>query len=207
MPTWLGEAIRNVLYWGWVGFLLIIGVRYVLKKDNWFHYYRNIMWHLYLTIIPLIATIIALGLYLTHLNSAIFGFSWLPLIAHLLGGNAQATNINLAGITIPFLGVLLCLLLYVQLPSMARMEEELFRKRTRSWPQGLMRSLLFGLSHMIVGVPFGFALCLSLGGIYFTHLYFKGGVKLSTQGHFQYNLVPITLLMLISVVITIRVIV
>lgn len=204
MPQSLITLGVNVIYYGWITYLAISGVRYVVRHHDWIEAYRHIQWRLYVAIIPLIALTAACALSLIALSPAIFGFSWISFVAHLLGRSANGTNINLAGMSIPFLGIGLCLLFFTQLPYAAEIEERWFRRGTRNWVNGVWRSLLFGLVHMLVGVPFGVALALGLGGLYFTHLYFKGGTKLSSQGHFQYNLVPLTILLIVTIVTTVR---
>ena len=47
---------------------------------------------------------------------------------------------------------------------------------TRTWLQGIYRSLVFGLAHLPMGIPLGAALALSIGGLWFTYQYFRGGV-------------------------------
>lgn len=193
-----------VVYYAWIGFLAISGVWYLFKHRDWIVYYRQIKLRLYIYIIPTIGLVIFVYTNLLALNPELFGASWIKALAGLLGKDASGANISTAGINIPVIGILLCLLIMVQLPSWANAEEKLFREGTKNWIDGLRRSLLFGLVHMIVGVPFGAALALALAGLLFTYMYFKGGVELSTQTHFQYNLALLTILLLFAISITLQ---
>lgn len=105
-------------------------------------------------------------------------------------------NINLMGTDIKYFGILICLVLLTGLPRWAMLEEEIFRVGTITWQDAILRSLAFGFVHMLVGVPFVAALGLSGVGTFFTLLYFQGGVELAAQGHFQYNLILFSVILL-----------
>lgn len=198
----LPDFLISVVYYGWIAFLAISGVRYLLKNREWITYYRNINIGLYIYILPVIALIIWVFMGLYNLNPVIFGASWIRSVGHLLGKDLNSTNINVVGTNIPVFGIILCLLLMVQLPSWAHAEERLFREGTQNWFDGSIRSVGFGLVHMIVGVPFGAALALTFAGLLFTYMYFKGGIALSTQTHFQYNLALFSILLVGAVLVT-----
>lgn len=126
----------------------------------------------------------------------IMSFSWLQLLAEP-GKPETGGNLAVAGVTkIPILGLGFLVLLFLNLPRLARTEEEWFRRGTKNWLDGCWRSLKFGLVHCLVGVPIGYGLALGLGGIWFTYHYFKGGVRRSTMVHTMYNA---TLVMLLAV--------
>ena len=95
-----------------------------------------------------------------------------------------------------YFGLAFLVLLAVNLPRYAHMEEEWFREGTISWEQGLLMSALFGLAHCLVGVPIGAGLAISVAGLWFTHQYFVGGVELSTIHHATYNLILVSILFL-----------
>jgi hypothetical protein len=82
------------------------------------------------------------------------------------------------------------LLLVPALPLFAEREEQMFRQgaETWSWPHRIRRAIEFGLVHALIGIPIGVALALSIGGLYFTWRYLKGGVLESTRAHLAYNL-------------------
>lgn len=96
------------------------------------------------------------------------------------------------------------------LPLFAQREEEIFRlgaeERTRR--QRLVRSLLFGLVHAVVGIPIGAALALSVGGVYFTHCYRRAFARRgrrddalleSTRAHTAYNGLIVAALVIVIV--------
>lgn len=157
---------------------------------------------------------VAIGLLLS-LDNPILNFSWLTLLAPQLGdapggiggpssagggpgaGEPPPGNIILEPLAYRWLAVPFLLLLLFVLPSLAAAEERLFRQGTRGWRQGLVRSLIFGLAHWPMGIPLGAALALSIGGLWFTYQYFRGGVARSTIYHLTYNLLAILLIVLL----------
>lgn len=108
----------------------------------------------------------------------------------------DGANLNVAPARIRFVGPFFILLLAANMPRLAWMEEELFRDGTESWTSGLVRSLVFGLVHCLVGVPIGAGFALSLGGLAFTYFYFQGGVDLAATYHTFYNLIVVAVLLL-----------
>ncbi len=133
-----------------------------------------------------------------------FSFSWLQLLAtpdHPTAGG----NLAVAGVTkIPILGLGFLVLLFLNLPRLARYEEDAFRRGTKNWLDGAWRSLKFGLVHCLVGVPIGFGLALGLGGMWFTYHYFRGGVRRSTTVHALYNATLLSALAGYLVYLTVR---
>jgi hypothetical protein len=117
-----------------------------------------------------------------------------------MGGSAQTGgNILLGPLSYPWLIVPFLALLLFLLPRLAATEEQVFRQGTRNWRQALYRSLIFGLAHFPMGIPLGAALALSLGGLWFTYQYFKGGVVRSAVYHLTYNLLALGLVALVLV--------
>lgn len=108
----------------------------------------------------------------------------------------KGTNINLIPSNVKYFGLAFLVLLAVNLPRYAHLEEELFREGMISWEQGILMSLLFGLTHCLVGVPIGGGLAISVAGLWFTYQYFVGGVELSTVHHTTYNLILVSVLFL-----------
>jgi len=144
--------------------------------------------------------------YAYKINPSVMGFGIFRILNDLAGKprevNSNGTpkmvgkNINLLGTDIKYFGILVCLVLLTGLPRWAMLEEEIFRVGTLTWQDAILRSLAFGFVHMLVGVPFVAALGLSGVGMFFTLLYFQGGVELAAQGHFQYNLIIFLVLLL-----------
>jgi preprotein translocase subunit SecG len=105
--------------------------------------------------------------------------------------------------------VLFVALLIPLLPLFAEREEEAFRMGAEGWsrPRRVRRSVEFGLVHLIMGIPIGVALALSLGGGYFTWAYLRGyraggrraAVIESTCSHLAYNLEIMALVFVVLV--------
>ena len=97
------------------------------------------------------------------------------------------------GVPLVFLG-----LLVPALPLFANAEERMFRQGAEEWTawHRIMRTVQFGLVHALIGIPFGAAIALSLGGAYFMLVYLRsfrrtGSVQEatleSTTAHTVYN--------------------
>lgn len=137
--------------------------------------------------VPVLIVVLTVGVVLLEYGGAAMRFSWLSLLA-APGQPESGTNLMVAGSAqAPWIGLPFTLLLFLNLPRLARYEEEAFRYGTKNWTQGALRSLRFGLTHCLVGVPVGFGLALGIGGLWFTDRYFRGGVPLSTRYHAVYN--------------------
>jgi hypothetical protein len=102
-------------------------------------------------------------------------------------------------------------LLILGIPFWARVEERLFRKGANTWKQICIRSILFGLVHLLVGIPLLAGLVLIVPGFLFAcrykyvrdrHLRWsnnpvqaeEAGVIASTADHAAYNAILVTLL-------------
>ena len=96
-------------------------------------------------------------------------------VIHLLFTNASTR--------IPFV-----FMMVLALPSIVKFEEEYFRNGTDSWFEGVIRSVLFGMVHFLLGfVPLGAALSLSLAGIILTEVYMNQGLEASITLHLAYD--------------------
>jgi hypothetical protein len=88
-------------------------------------------------------------------------------------------------------------LLVPALALFAEREEVTFRAGAEQWSWGhrVAMGLRFGLIHLIMGIPIGVALALSIGGWYFQWAYLRGyrqggrqeAVLESTRSHLAYN--------------------
>lgn len=89
-------------------------------------------------------------------------------------------------------------LLVPALPLFAEAEERMFRLGAEHWSTArrARRAVEFGLVHALVGIPIGVALALSVGGVYFTWRYLRGGLIEATRAHLAYNLNIVGLLAL-----------
>ena len=111
------------------------------------------------------------------------------------GGTEQAQGTPLEWI----LPLAFLLVLLPALPLLAHREERIFRlgDEGRTPVHRLRRGVLFGATHVLVGIPIGVALALSVGGWYFSWRYLVGlrrglgsqraGVLESTRSHLAYN--------------------
>jgi hypothetical protein len=108
-------------------------------------------------------------------------------------GNGQA-NLILSGLDWKWYAVIFLPVLALALPRFAAAEEAKYRAGTRGWADGTYRSLRFGLVHMLMLIPFGVSLALSLAGAWFTWMYFRGGTERSTVYHAAFNTVIVALL-------------
>jgi len=83
-------------------------------------------------------------------------------------------------------------------PILAHWEEQQYRRRSelQSRKDRFFRQVRFGLAHLVMGVPVGFALALTVAGLGFTRAYLVGGgraghrgrgVLEATRTHLAYN--------------------
>ncbi|HEY9811281.1 MAG TPA: hypothetical protein V6D13_18305 [Halomicronema sp.] len=124
---------------------------------------------------------------------------------------AQGSSVNWGAILI----VLFWAVLLFILPFWAQTEELIFRKGVNSWRSICFKSLQFGLTHLIVGIPFYMGLVLAVPGFLFACRYKyvhdrflkkveddelkaqEAGVAASTADHAIYNAILISLLALL----------
>ncbi len=132
--------------------------------------------------------VLGLILWLYSLGNPVLNFSWLLLFATPADGPDPSTNLVAAGTQFPWFGFFFGLLLALNMPRLARREEEVFRRGTSDWKDGATRSVKFGLVHMIVGVPLCAAFALMVAGLFFTWRYFSGGIREASFYHALHNL-------------------
>jgi hypothetical protein len=103
-------------------------------------------------------------------QSVLLNWSLFNLVGLDEGGNVAGAGLQVgAWFALPY-----ALLLLACLPVLALIEEYWFRRGTRGWRDGLWRSVLFGLVHMVVGVPLGVAVFgLTPIGLLFTAVYLR----------------------------------
>lgn len=172
-------------------------VRYLregqLKKD--FSAFRTLKKYRWVAAIlgsfVLIAITFTIGLIIYQLGP-LARWTWLYLLQNPAQPEAQATNLMTAGIKIPIFALIFFPLLALNIPRLAKREEEVFRHRIRSVPQAIVKSIKFGFIHAIVGVPIAFCLALIVPGLWFSYVYTKGGTRLSTAWHAIYNYIILT---------------
>lgn len=131
-----------------------------------------------------------------------FGWWW------ALGGTGNVitggTERGEDSVVLQLVPVVFLLVLLPLLPLLAEREEQMFRLGAEEWstPRRIRRAVEFGLVHLIMGIPIGVALALSLGGGYFTWAYLRGWRRTgsreaalleSTRAHTAYNGIVIVL--------------
>jgi len=125
-------------------------------------------------------------------------FRWRPSDLFIRrSGNGAAAQVNgsllLVAMRAPLVGIATMALLVFDLPTIAMLEEFIFRQGTTDWKSMLLRSALFGLAHFGTDLPLGSAVSISVVGLWFSHWYFLGGIGLSGQAHFSYLLIIFSL--------------
>lgn len=190
----------TILKYGFITANIALLAYSAIIDKSWVKRYRQINYKLIVVNILFIIFMVSVTSFLLTTFPKVMGFGLprlIEIIFKLEPGVLPSVNINFLGVDIPFLGILICLLLLTAIPHAAEWEEKKFRAGTKNWWDGLLRSILFGLVHMLVLVPLGSAIGLILAGLFFTSLYFKGGIELSSQGHFQHNFIVITIILVL----------
>lgn len=126
-------------------------------------------------------------------------WTWFCLFMHDIPDNVdkpKGGNVNFLPLQVRWLGLVCLPLLFVNLPTFAMVEEQIFRAGIDNWGNGIICSIVFGLVHCLVGVPIGCGLAISISGVWFTHQYMNKGVELSAAHHTMYN----TILLFIAAV-------
>ncbi len=175
--------------------------------------YRLIRPIIVLQCLGLLICIAAAVLGLLSLGNPILNFSWFTLLlqhanspagaargAAAPGGGLTAGNILMEPLSYRWLALPFVALLFFLLPQLAMTEEVIFRRGTRNWAHGIYRSVAFGLAHVSMGIPLGAALALSIGGLWFTYQYFRGGIERSATHHLTYNLLALCLIVVLVLV-------
>lgn len=155
------------------------------------NYYKNLTpWILTQNLFVLLC---AMGVNAVLVNSDedLFTWTWTKYFKERAKG---LSNVCLRPILIPRFGVLYYGLLLLCLPTLAYSEEAMFRLGTTNLLEGVGRSFLFGLSHLVVGVPLGYSLAIFVPGMWLTTRYLQGGIEAAAMHHFAYNLLVIGLL-------------
>lgn len=114
-------------------------------------------------------------------------------------GIPSGTNINIMPYKIKYFGIVFVLLLIMNVPYFANLEEQYFREGITNWQVGLLWSFIFGMVHCLVGVPIAAGFGISISGMWFTFQYMKGGIEASTVHHTTYNLILCLLLLFTTV--------
>ena len=196
----------------WIALTVVTVLPIVLSDLTWLDAYREINWLMLGVQFLSIILILYFGDRLYKLHPGIMGFGIVRLFNLIIGKKREyykngipkpeGSNFVTVGFDIKYFGVLLCLLIMTALPQLALWEEEIFRLGTTDWVEAFVRSSIFGLLHMLVGVPLFGAIIISGMGMIFSYTYFQGGIQLSAQVHFQYNLILFSFILLGTIITT-----
>jgi len=140
-----------------------------------------------------VGVLIAVAMTVTGLLQLHPLFGW--WIGRLFGSSKPGFNVNLLPMFTRVLGPIYVVLLAFIVPQIAFVEEAIFRRGTNDWQDATVRSLLFGAIHMLVGVPVGAAIALAGVGMWLSYCYFQGGVDVSTVHHTTYDLIALSLVL------------
>lgn len=141
-------------------------------------------------LVGVVVMTLCIGLFRCH---PIFKWSWFCLFNR---EQVDYKNINLIPLEIKYFGLVYGLLLLINLPSLAMMEETMFRAGTQDWLKGILMSLWFGMAHCVVGVPIGAGVAITIAGLWYTKQYFAGGIQLSALHHTTFNLIFLSLILI-----------
>lgn len=175
----------KILGYGALSYVTLSLVSFTLKEDWASAYHAITWWHLSLQV-PLFFGALVLTKHMTE-SHPLMQWNLLRVLKKLR--RSRGVNILFLPTLIPYFGIFFCLLLFPLMPTVAETEEKLFRDGTSNWIEGFFRCVLFGFSHLLVGVPIGAACTLTLLGLFLTQMYFLGGLELSTEAHFYHNLI------------------
>lgn len=103
-------------------------------------------------------------------------------------GAAVGGSLMVSAMRVRFIGIVVTIMMLMNLPVIATLEEFIFREGTTGWLDAVWRSALFGLAHFATNLPAGAALSIGLVGMWFSHWYLIGGIELSSAAHFSYIL-------------------
>lgn len=154
--------------------------------------------------VPVLATVLAALVLALRVPGLSFG--WWTAIGGVGNPVFGASEHGLSGGAALAVPVLFGALLVVSLPLLVEREEWIFRRgaERRGIFGNTVASLVFGLMHVLVGIPVGAGLALAIGGAYFTHVYLRefratrsrsAALAESTRAHLGYDLVIVMLVL------------
>ena len=130
-----------------------------------------------------VIVMVGISAYLLH-SVSFLSYGWTNLL-YEEGGNIiaapmieadQSKSLLVRGLPLIFIALLILVF-----PFLANIEEKIFRKGASSWQGIIIRSVVFGLIHCIMGVSIGVGLAISLAGFYFATKYRKAYFKKLNQ--------------------------
>jgi hypothetical protein len=163
-----------------------------MRGGHHLRYYRQLSPGIFGQAFIAVFVVISLAIAVFSLDSPILNFGWFTLVGQAGEGVDEPTNIVALPLFVPWLAPLFLALLLFLLPALAAAEERVFRAGTLNWTDGLWRSIRFGAAHLIMGIPIGTVIPLTVAGLWLTYHYFRGGTERATVYHLAYNVIIIT---------------
>lgn len=169
-----------------------------LKQDFLFLRVLRKRWH-WVIPLTLVCLCLTVGVFLWLYDAVpILRWSWLSLLPETANGEKASGNLLVQGLRIPYFVYIFWALLVLNIPRLAMAEEEEFRRGVRTWPKMILMSIYFGIAHCIVGIPIAAGLALSISGVWFGLVYWRGGVRLSASAHAIHNWVLMLLFLILT---------
>ncbi len=169
-----------------------------LSKDFWsLRVLRNGKWIIALLgtwFVLAVVVVVILLLYRTGIP--LLRFSWLMLLATPAEAPSAGQNLVLSGVKIPGFMWIFLVLLALNVPRLAKNEERIFRQGVRDPKTAIWKSVQFGLVHCLIGVPLAAGIALIIPGLFWSWLYTKGGIRLTTAWHALHNWTLVAILAL-----------
>lgn len=161
-------------------------------------YFRNCLDYLWAFLLVL-GVIISVSLINLVELPYILKFSWISFIT---SGESRGSNLATTPLSSGY--VLIVLIFWVVmtlcLPYLAKIEEIMFRSNVLKRSDRIKKSIIFGLIHMVMGIPLYIALVICVIGYIYSYKYYKSyikggdelGLEASTSLHAKYNFILIT---------------
>lgn len=195
----MGEIIINIVSYLLIGLGIWDSFK-MFRKDSglikrvYFNDLKDWLW----------AFLMMLGVFITIVILSLIDlpqflkFSWISLISSGAKGQNLITSPILSG-SIPIVCIF-WIVFTLCLPYLAKIEEIGFRGGATSLKSRIIKSIAFGLVHMIMGIPLYVAIILIFVGYLFSCKYMVGfrrggnevGLAASTSLHAKYNFIIIT---------------
>lgn len=207
----MSNSLTNVLTFAVLGFMgvrLVTGLRRSRSTEGRSivaAVVHNIGWRHVWPVPLLLTAVIAVATALVQVPGLSWGWwSMLGGIGNPVFGDSDATAGTVLEWIIP---LTFMALLLPALPLFAFAEERMFRTGAQRWARGrrTLKVLQFGMIHVIIGIPIGAALALSIGGAYFMWVYLRAfrvhqsehaATIESTTAHTVYNGLLVILVLL-----------
>lgn len=204
--------VLSVVVLAWFGSRLFVAFRGSIRRPARAHsleLLRGLRWRHFLPVPLVLAGVVAASFVLTSIPPLAFGW-WTAIGGH--GNPVFGVTDRTAGTPLELVVPIVFLVLLIPaMPLLVEREELMFRLGAEAWsmPKRVVKALLFGLVHAVIGIPVGVALALSIGGGWFTIAYVRAfrrsgsrraALAESTRCHLAYNSSIVALVVLVLVI-------